>query len=234
MCARGVKAERVCRLALPGVRSWFTFTGPCVCGGTRVRALAMRGRARSAVDATLTLTHGSEGVVQDVRGVGLWTLDDIGSLFSRQQIGSVLNRRARLAPKGFSGNNKQLRTAHGWTNGGCTVAHADGLLPCTVTHSHRERGKSGTGGIWNGETWGGENLAPVPKYRCQMWYKMPRLWHNQKHRPRTVVAISYGPLGGSGCFLEASRRLLGWWLFLPGGFLMLCCWAQGERACQER
>ena len=89
-------------------------------------------------------------------------------------------------------------------------------------------GGLGTCDIRNGELWCEEDLTPIVKYHCKMWYKMPGSWHNQKHRLRTVVAISYGPLGGSGCFLEASRRLLGWWLLLPGGFRMLVVGHKGN------
>ena len=36
-----------------------------------------------------------------------------------------------------------------------------------------------------------------------------------------VIVVSYGPLAGRSCFLEASRWLLGWLFLFPGGFWLL-------------
>ena len=42
------------------------------------------------------------------------------------------------------------------------------------------RGKLGTCEMWNGELWCGEDLAPILKYHCKVWYKISRLWHKSK------------------------------------------------------
>ena len=59
----------------------------------------------------------------------------------------------------------------------------------------RPRGGGGLGtcDIWNGEIWCGEMLVPILKYRCEIWYRIPRWWHKNQDTPRRWA---------SGCLLS--------------------------------
>ena len=104
-----------------------------------------------------------------------------------------------------------MPSAHCATLYSATPAYA--VPPSTVqftpTLRHTLPGAGGGGGAfgaceaWNGEIRCGKNLAIL---HGQIWYKMPRLWHN-RHTLCMVVVISYGPgwvVGG----LLLSWRLL--------------------------